>query len=258
MRRLLIRPGAIGDVILSLPSLLAARAAKTEVWVPSAVVSLVKAAGFKLVWPISATGLDLVGVRRTATACPRLGEFDEIISWYGTGQPAFREAVGGLPFQFHDALPPASGAIHAADFFARQIGSTVRAEPRIPIQCRRGSYIVIHPFSGSPRKNWPLARFHELEGMLPLPVRWTAGPEDPLAGARRFDDLINLARFLGSATLYVGNDSGITHLAAAVGTPTVAIFGPTDPAVWAPRGNHVRIVRQSDSEGLDRLEAREV
>ena len=39
--------------------------------------------------------------------------------------------------------------------------------------------------------------------------------------------------------LYIGNDSGITHLAAAVGTPVLALFGPTDPEVWAPRGPHV-------------------
>jgi ADP-heptose:LPS heptosyltransferase len=41
--------------------------------------------------------------------------------------------------------------------------------------------------------------------------------------------------------LYVGNDSGITHLAAAVGTPVLALFGPTDPKIWGPRGAHVRI-----------------
>jgi ADP-heptose:LPS heptosyltransferase len=44
--------------------------------------------------------------------------------------------------------------------------------------------------------------------------------------------------------LYIGNDSGITHLAAAVGTPVLALFGPaSDPAVWVPRGEHVRVGR---------------
>jgi ADP-heptose:LPS heptosyltransferase len=51
-----------------------------------------------------------------------------------------------------------------------------------------------------------------------------------------------LAGWLRSARVYIGNDSGITHLAAAAGAPVVAIFGPTDPAVWAPRGDRVRLV----------------
>ena len=44
----------------------------------------------------------------------------------------------------------------------------------------------------------------------------------------------------------IGNDSGMTHLAAAVGTPVIAVFGPTDPAVWGPRGKKVRILWGSD------------
>jgi len=49
------------------------------------------------------------------------------------------------------------------------------------------------------------------------------------------------------AALYVGNDSGITHLAAAVGVPVVALFGPTDPARWAPRGGRVEVLAQETS-----------
>ena len=78
-----------------------------------------------------------------------------------------------------------------------------------------------------------------------IPVCWCAGPEEPLAGATRFDDLYELAQWLARARLYIGNDSGITHLAAAVGTPVVAVFGPTDPAVWGPRGDHVRVVHRA-------------
>jgi ADP-heptose:LPS heptosyltransferase len=47
---------------------------------------------------------------------------------------------------------------------------------------------------------------------------------------------------IGQATVFVGHDSGLTHLAAAFRRPTVAIFGPTDPEVWGPRGEHVTIV----------------
>jgi len=54
--------------------------------------------------------------------------------------------------------------------------------------------------------------------------------------------LPTLAAVLEAAGLFIGNDSGVTHIAAAVGIPTVAIFGPTDPTVWAPRGKRVEAV----------------
>ncbi|MCB1102996.1 MAG: hypothetical protein KDL10_11560, partial [Kiritimatiellae bacterium] len=55
--------------------------------------------------------------------------------------------------------------------------------------------------------------------------------------------LSEVVHLFRSAGRYIGNDSGITHLAAACGVPTLAIFGPTDPAVWAPLGAHVTVIR---------------
>ena len=75
-----------------------------------------------------------------------------------------------------------------------------------------------------------------------MPVRWCAGPDDPpLDAGIHIDNLYQLGLWLAKARLYIGNDSGISHLAAAAGTPVLALFGPTDPAVWAPRGPNVRI-----------------
>ena len=109
----------------------------------------------------------------------------------------------------------------------------------------RERFAAIHPFSGSARKNWPLEKFRRLAaGHRRVPCRFAGAPDaddPPLAGAVRIDDLYELACWLASAQLYIGNDSGITHLAAAVGTPVLALFGPTDPAVWAPRGPNVRV-----------------
>ena len=51
-----------------------------------------------------------------------------------------------------------------------------------------------------------------------------------------------LAAIIKRSDLFVGNDSGITHLAAAIGTPTISIFGPTDPRMWGPRGEQVKIL----------------
>lgn len=242
LRRLIVRPGGIGDCILSLPAIQFLRAEYTEIWVPSPVVPLIRFAPAR---SIAAAGLDLLGlpgVEPPPALLAALRSFDSIVSWYGANRPELREHVRalGLPFEFLDALPDPAAKMHAADFFLKQAGGDGLAVPHIDCDSvERGEYAVIHPFSGSPRKNWPLDRFRELAGRLAWPVRWCAGPEESLEDAVRFDHLYDLACWLAGARLYIGNDSGITHLAAAVGTPVVAIFGPTDPQVWAPRGKRV-------------------
>lgn len=255
MRRLIIRPGGIGDCILSLPAIEHLRADYTEVWVPSAVVPLINGplVRFAEARSIPSTGIDLLGlpgVDPPAGLIARLRQFDSIVSWYGSNREEFRAQVRelGLPFQFLAALPDPGAKIHAADFFLKQAGGGGFAVPRVECEQRaRGDFAVIHSFSGSARKNWPLARFREVAEELGTPVRWCAGPEEPLppelmSDAVRIENLYELACWLASARVYVGNDSGITHLAAAVGTPVVAIFGTTDPALWAPRGKRVRVV----------------
>ena len=224
MRRLLIRPGAIGDFILSLPTLEAARADYTEVWAPRPVLPLVRFADATRA--IIDTGIERVGVvagERVAA----LETFDSIYSWYGTNRPEFREAVTHLPFTFFPALPPGSGV------------------PCIPVPARpSGDFAVVHPFASSAAKRWPLENFRELAEGLDCPVRWLAGPEESLDQAERFEDLFDLACWLAAARVYIGNDSGISHLAAAVGTPTLAIFLTSDPKVWAPRGLHARVLER--------------
>lgn len=114
--------------------------------------------------------------------------------------------------------------------------------------------VVIHPGSGGKAKNWPLERFLQVSEALEAEgraVTWCLGPAEeslelPMtAKALKIESLVALARELARAQLYIGNDSGITHLAAAVGCRTVAIFGPTNPRVWAPLGKAVRVVHRS-------------
>jgi ADP-heptose:LPS heptosyltransferase len=193
-----------------------------------------------------------------------LRSFDSIVSWYGTNRAEFRDLVSrlGLPFRFFPALPPENRGIHAADFYLRQVRSIAACSadgiPRIACASEPAGFAVIHPFSGSPKKCWPLERFQELARRLGrrMPVEWCAGPEDELPGARRFDNLYDLACWLAAARVYIGNDSGPSHLAAAAGAPVVALFGASDPAVWAPRGPRVAIVADSsmDAISVDRVE----
>jgi ADP-heptose:LPS heptosyltransferase len=245
LRRLLIRPGGIGDCILSLPALEFLKAEYTEVWVRAEVVPLIRFAD--RVRPIASTGIDLLGLPEMdapPALLDHLRAFGSIVSWYGANRPEFREQMNGLglPIQFFPALPSAGERIHAADFFLQQADGDGPAIPKIDCPYAPADYAVIHPFSGSPRKNWPLSRFRELAERLAVPVQWCAGPEEELDGAIRIADLYELACWLARAKVYIGNDSGITHLAAAAGAKVVAIFGPTDPAVWAPRGDRVRVI----------------
>jgi len=248
VRRLLIRPGALGDFIVSLPAMECLRTQHLEVWAPSAHLPLVQFAHRTRAIP--STGLDIVGVKDPPDSLwESLRQFDSIVSWYGAARPEFREAVRDLPFTFFPALPTEAKQ-HAVDFYLEQARSLAPCAsdgvPRIRCDASRENFIVIHPFSGSPRKNWPLERYRELAAQLAAvaPVQWCRGKEDPpLPGAVEIDDLYELACWLARAELYVGNDSGVTHLAAAAGTPVLAMFGPTDPAVWAPRGPEVRIGR---------------
>jgi len=247
MRRLVIRPGAIGDFIVSLPALEALRTDYLEVWTTGPNVPLVRFA--HCVRSIASTGLDLLGIREPQpNLLEELLRFDSIVSWYGANRPEFRDLVQelGLPFRFHAALPPAGQDMHAVDFYLEQVGRPGGAVPRIHCDVPREDFAVIHPFSGSPKKNWPLEKFRALACRLKrvMPVRWCAGPEDPrLPGAVYIEDLYELGCWLARARLYVGNDSGITHLAAAVGTPVLALFGSTNPCIWGPRGGNVRIAR---------------
>jgi heptosyltransferase III len=114
-------------------------------------------------------------------------------------------------------------------------------------------FLAVHPGSGSVAKSWPPERFarlvHELGQDRFLLIE---GPADTVAAAALVGNGAVVARglpprvlgaLLTEAAAFVGNDSGVTHLAAAWGAPTVALFGPTDPAVWAPVGPRVKIVR---------------
>ncbi len=125
-------------------------------------------------------------------------------------------------------------------------------------------FVAVHPGSGSASKNWSAPRFAELVDRLAAGERWllVSGPADAAASAsllERRDCVVAhelaprvLAALLSRAGVYVGNDSGVTHLAAACGAPVLAVFGPTDPELWAPVGPRVRVVRAPGAD-LSRL-----
>jgi hypothetical protein len=203
----------------------ALRADYTEAWLPRPMLPLVQFADRTRA--LADTGIDLVGLGDGGRALKAFAEFDEIVSWYGSAQDAFRDAVRHLPFRFFPALPPPPG------------------QPRIRVPAAARGGVVIHPFSASSRKNWPLDRFRKVAANTR--ASWAVNPED---GEPIICDLYQLACWLAAAEVYVGNDSGITHLASAVGTPVVVLFGPMDPAIWKPRGDIVELIHQPNLEGI--------
>jgi heptosyltransferase III len=248
LRRLLIRPGAIGDFIVSLPALESLRAEYTEVWCAGQNVPLARFAD--CAQSIVSAGLDRLGFLPADDVIERLRSFDSIVSWYGANRPEFRDLVCndlGLPVRFLPALP--DGSAHAVEYYnaqAREFGTTPQArfpEVRCPAAAR--SFAVVHPFASSVARRAPMGIFELAARRLSvaMPVKWLCGPEESLAGAVQIEDLYELACWLRRARVFVGNDSGIAHLAAAVGTPVVVFFLATKPRVWAPRGPGVNVIQ---------------
>lgn len=118
--------------------------------------------------------------------------------------------------------------------------------------------IFIHPGSGSRKKCWPVSNFIEIAWSLDANGRrpeFIFGPAEhdlfknlsrqniPNAKVHPIDKLTELAFLLKTGGGFIGNDSGVSHLAAFIGLPTVAVFGPSDPEIWKPMGRAVKIVR---------------
>jgi ADP-heptose:LPS heptosyltransferase len=104
-------------------------------------------------------------------------------------------------------------------------------------------YAVIHPMASQPDKTWPADRFlhlaHWLRQSMDLDVVFIAGPGEDLAAFQEFRTVRGaplgaIKSLLRGASLFLGNDSGPAHIAAAFGVPVVAIFGSSNPAVWRP------------------------
>lgn len=116
-----------------------------------------------------------------------------------------------------------------------------------------GRYAVIHPYASEPAKRWPAESFCEVARYLKLwniePV-FLAGPCDDDAPFQRHTvyrgSLEEAKRVISDATVFVGNDSGPAHMAAAFSVPTVVLFGNSNPAIWGPWRTESEIVVAPD------------
>ena len=160
-------------------------------------------------------------------------QFDAAVVWMKDPTVAENLAASGIPGVIRADPFPQFG--HAADHLLRTLDLP---RPSLPDLWRPiSSDILIHTGSGSPKKNWPF--FDELMKWLPeartIPTNLS---------------LVELSQLLRASRAFIGNDSGITHLAAYLGCPTVALFGPTDPRTWGPIGRRSRILWKNKLEDI--------
>jgi hypothetical protein len=124
---------------------------------------------------------------------------------------------------------------------------------------REKDLVLIHPGAGSPRKRWPLDNFMTVacamrdrhganvvvlvgpaeSDLLPLVKKQVDG-KCPVHGT---EDLSEVVALMKTTRCFIGNDSGLAHLAAMMDVPTVAIFGPSSPNRWRPLGKAVKVLR---------------
>jgi heptosyltransferase III len=140
--------------------------------------------------------------------------------------------------------------VHTAEHLAAAIfylGAPITEVPRAklseprPLGSAPASHIL-HPFATNPAKAWPPEQFAEVARRLAASrteVIVIGGPADDFAPFREFRTLqgaplSTIKSVLSSASLFVGNDSGPAHMAAAFGVPAVVLFGASDPQIWGP------------------------
>ncbi|NIA12430.1 MAG: hypothetical protein GWP08_00010 [Nitrospiraceae bacterium] len=250
-RTLVVHLGGIGDFLLTCPTL--RHLSGVELLGCADRLELAVAGG--LAQAAYDTGrVDFQSLFATPTERLRrfLGGFQRCILWIRDDGILQRnvEDCGVADVQAFPGLPPRDWRRHASEYYLECLGIAGADPLRLAIEPLSTVHdVVIHPGSGGEHKNWPIECFAELASGLEARgrrVTWCMGPAEEgvdVVPTLQRASLVDLARELASARLYIGNDSGITHLAAAVGCPTIAIFGPTDPAVWGPRGTHVTALR---------------
>lgn len=128
-----------------------------------------------------------------------------------------------------------------------------------------GPYSVFHPFASAPEKTWPSERFlavaEHLRDKAGLEPVFLAGPADDPAAFRKFRvyqnvPLDQVKSIVAGAQLFIGNDSGPAHMAAAFSVPSVVLFGPSDPVTWAPWKTEARVLTAPES--ISRITIEEV
>ena len=276
---LVIRGGAIGDFILTLPAIAALRSqfpgAHLEVLGYPHIAQLALAGGLvDRVQSIEAralAGFFAVNGAPDPFLADYFSEFDLIISYLYDPDGIFRTNVGRCsPAQFiaGSHRPDEREKIHASQVYLKPLERLAIFDadpvPHLTLNSQPSTLnqLALHPGSGSERKNWPEARWAELLQRLLQTTQFdlllTGGEAEGerlqrLAAAlpptrtrvAQSLPLPELARKLQLCLAFIGHDSGISHLSAALGLPGVVLWGDTAEDVWRPPHQNVVILRIS-------------
>ena len=286
---LVIRGGAIGDFILTLPVLAALRAqfpgTRLEVlgYPHIANLALLGEAADRVQ---SIEARELAGFfAKGGALAPALAEyfagFHLIISFLYDPDRIFQTNVARCtPAQFLAGphRPDERGALHATETFLQPLQQLAIFDaplvPKVPVtpsfseSLTTGRWLAVHPGSGSERKNWPLEHWAELLRQLVadthLNFLHVGGEADrdrlarlervlPPIRRRQLQNvpLPEVAAWLASCRAFIGHDSGISHLAAAVDLPLLLLWGDTVEHVWRPRARQLTLLR--GAQGLSAL-----
>jgi len=294
-RILVIRGGAIGDFILTLPALRALREAypraHLEILGYKHIVALTENRGYaQAVRSIEYGPLSSFFARSSelpSDLANYFASFDLIVSYLYDPDRIFETNLrrcgvedvvlgpGKLGNSEHAAIqlarPLAELGIEVHDFAAkiflspqdRQLATEFLHDCARPI-------VALHPGSGSEKKNWRLENWVQLGDALLEADSFrgsllvVSGESDEPAVAELEAIWKNAARVrfaknlplphlaaLLEQTIFIGHDSGVSHLAAAAGANCILLFGPTDPEIWAPRSENVKIIRSSSGRVED-------
>ncbi|MBP7948977.1 MAG: hypothetical protein KA004_04925 [Verrucomicrobiales bacterium] len=274
MRILAIRGGALGDFLVALPALAALR----RHWSPVRLELLTRPAYGALACHFGAAdafrSLDSAGAAWlfSGEGTPNadwqdwLHGFDQVVAWMTDADGCLQRNLARCCPGTVRLLPPlpSSTVLPAARQLALGLGLSVSPFIRTPVRKQHNSRLVaVHPGSGSFQKNWPVEKWAQLviqlagriDGLRFLLITGEADehaaqvlPQALRSSAVPFmhhhhAPLAQLADLLAATGLFLGHDSGISHLAAACGIPCRLLFGSSNSAVWAPLGRDVRILQ---------------
>jgi ADP-heptose:LPS heptosyltransferase len=272
---LVIHQGALGDVVLSFPALACLkqqRCARLTLLCKNQVGKI--ASEFNVVdlhLPIEgARFCGLFSKDMSRDIKDFIGHYETIILCGFSDDAAnnIRQRHRGKTFRI-TARPPAQEQTHVAVHIARQMRGkgllssseeiASRAWQHAEWRLAPGKLFLIHPGAGSRRKRWPLHHFLQvaraMNGLNSTRVVFLIGPAEsdllPLVRKKvegqfqvqELKDLSEAAAIMKTSACFVGNDSGLTHLAAFLGVPAVAVFGPSSPERWSPIGPAIKALR---------------
>jgi ADP-heptose:LPS heptosyltransferase len=271
-----IFPGALGDFICLLPVLQTlARTARVDLFARNEFADLTpEGVVVRSIETSPITALFRAESNEDEEAQRSFRSYAAVYSWFASGNQEFTKRLQALSGGVAGVFPfrPARPEGHRSDYYWSCLNcADDPPEPHVTIRpealrwcedfwtkhaLHRRAVLTIAPGSGAREKNWPGQFFRavsqwwrEITGGLVLlligPVEQERGENQLLRSdciAASDLSLSQAAALLRRSDVYLGNDSGMSHLAAATGVRTVALFGPSDPRQWAPRGKKVIVL----------------